>query len=124
MPGRDPSPLPGASDEGLREVEDRLDDELAVIDTLGYPTYFLTVAEVADLIRAKGGARRGPRLGRRFLVNYLLGISRVDPIRHHLLMERFCTTLRAELPDIDVDVESARRTEITRRSSSGSVGSG
>ncbi len=103
---------PGASDEGLREVEDRLDDELAVIDTLGYPTYFLTVAEVTDLIRAKGVrvAARGSGAGS--LVNYLLGISGVDPIRHHLLMERFCTTLRAELPDIDVDVESARRTEI------------
>ena len=46
------------------------------------------------------------------LVNHLLGISGVDPIRHRLLMERFCSPLRAELPDIDVDVESARRTEI------------
>jgi len=55
-------------------------------------------------------AARGSGAGS--LVNYLLGISGVDPIRHHLLMERFCTTLRAELPDIDVDVESARRTEI------------
>ena len=91
---------------------DRLDDELAVIDTLGYPTYFLTVAEVTDLIRARGVrvAARGSGAGS--LVNHLLGISGVDPIRHRLLMERFCSPLRAELPDIDVDVESARRTEI------------
>ncbi|HOR15549.1 MAG TPA: DNA polymerase III subunit alpha, partial [Dermatophilaceae bacterium] len=46
------------------------------------------------------------------LVNYLLGISGVDPIRYDLLMERFCSPLRAQLPDIDIDVESARRTEI------------
>ncbi|HWO52605.1 MAG TPA: PHP domain-containing protein, partial [Ornithinibacter sp.] len=103
---------PGASDAEQQVVLDRLDDELGVIDTLGYPTYFLTVAEVTDLIRARGVrvAARGSGAGS--LVNHLLGISGVDPIRHHLLMERFCSPLRAELPDIDVDVESARRTEI------------
>jgi error-prone DNA polymerase len=103
---------PGASDAERQVVLDRLDDELGVIDTLGYPTYFLTVAEVTDLIRERGVrvAARGSGAGS--LVNHLLGISGVDPIRHHLLMERFCTPLRAELPDIDVDVESARRTEI------------
>ncbi len=103
---------PGASEAEHEVVRTRLDDELGVIDTLGYPTYFLTVAEVTDLIRARGVrvAARGSGAGS--LVNHLLGISGVDPIRHHLLMERFCSPLRAELPDIDVDVESARRTEI------------
>ncbi|KGN38499.1 DNA polymerase III subunit alpha [Knoellia subterranea] len=93
-------------------VLSRLDDELRVIADLGYPTYFLTVAEVTDLIKARGVrvAARGSGAGS--LVNYLLGISGVDPIRHDLLMERFCSPLRAELPDIDIDVESARRTEI------------
>ncbi|HYN68223.1 MAG TPA: DNA polymerase III subunit alpha [Ornithinibacter sp.] len=103
---------PGASEAEQQVVLTRLDEELAVIDTLGYPTYFLTVAEVTDLIRARGVrvAARGSGAGS--LVNHLLGISGVDPIRHRLLMERFCSPLRAELPDIDVDVESARRTEI------------
>ncbi len=103
---------PGATATELQTVEDRLDAELAVIASLGYPTYFLTVAEVTDLIRARGVrvAARGSGAGS--LVNHLLGISGVDPIRHRLLMERFCSPLRAELPDIDVDVESARRTEI------------
>ena len=103
---------PGAGEAERQVVLDRLDEELAVIDTLGYPTYFLTVAEVTDLIRARGVrvAARGSGAGS--LVNHLLGISGVDPIRHRLLMERFCSPLRAELPDIDVDVESARRTEI------------
>ncbi|MEO6791738.1 MAG: DNA polymerase III subunit alpha [Ornithinibacter sp.] len=103
---------PGAGDTERQVVRDRLAEELAVIETLGYPTYFLTVAEVTDLIRARGVrvAARGSGAGS--LVNHLLGISGVDPIRHRLLMERFCSPLRAELPDIDVDVESARRTEI------------
>lgn len=103
---------PGASEAHLQVVHDRLDAELAVVRSLGYPTYFLTVAEVTDLVRARGVrvAARGSGAGS--LVNHLLGISGVDPVRHGLLMERFCSPLRAELPDIDIDVESARRTEI------------
>ena len=78
----------------------------------GYPTYFLTVATVVDLIRDRGVrvAARGSGAGS--MVNYLLGISGVEPLAHDLLMERFCTPLRAQLPDIDIDTESARRTEI------------
>jgi error-prone DNA polymerase len=56
---------PGAGEAERQVVLDRLDEELAVIETLGYPTYFLTVAEVTDLIRAKRGAGGRPRLGRR-----------------------------------------------------------
>ncbi len=102
----------GASDRRLREVEQRLDEELAVVDQLGYPSYFLTVAAVCDLVREMGVrvAARGSGAGS--LVNYLLGISGVEPLEHGLLMERFCSPLRAQLPDIDVDVESARRTEV------------
>ncbi len=94
------------------EVRRRLDDELGVIETLGYPSYFLTVADVVDLIRDMGVrvAARGSGAGS--LVNYLLGVSGVDPIRHGLLMERFLSPLREALPDVDVDVESARRTEV------------
>ena len=106
---------PGRTESELGAVSDRLEDELGVIETLGYATYFLTVAQVCDLIREMGVrvAARGSGAGS--LVNYLLGISGVDPMRHGLLMERFCSPLRAELPDIDIDVESARRTEIYER---------
>jgi error-prone DNA polymerase len=92
----------------------RLDDELEMIRGLGYASYFLTVGDVTDLIRELGVrcAARGSGAGS--LVNYLLGISGVDPIRYGLLMERFLSPLRASLPDIDVDVESARREEIYR----------
>ncbi len=90
----------------------RLDDELGVIRGLGYASYFLTVADVTDLIKEMGvrAAARGSGAGS--LVNYLLGVSGVDPIRHGLLMERFLSPLRQDLPDIDVDVESARRLEV------------
>jgi len=102
----------GAGDSELSAVASRLEDELRVIAELGYPTYFMTVAAVCDLIRDLGVrvAARGSGAGS--LVNYLLGISGVEPLRYGLLMERFCSPLRAQLPDIDIDVESARRTEI------------
>ena len=82
------------------------------ISMLGFATYFLTVAEVVDLTRAHGirVAARGSGAGS--LVNHLLGISGIDPMGHGLLMERFLTTLRRQLPDIDIDVESARRLEV------------
>ncbi len=98
-----------------RTVLDRLGEELAVIRQLGYPSYFLTVADVCDLIRAMGVrvAARGSGAGS--LVCYLLGISGVDPVRHGLLMERFLSPLRQALPDVDIDVESARREEVYQR---------
>jgi error-prone DNA polymerase len=97
-----------------RDVLDRLDEELEMVRRLGYPSYFITVAEVCDMIRAHGGrvAARGSGAGS--LICYLLGISGVDPIRHGLLMERFLSPLRQALPDIDIDVESARRLDIYR----------
>ncbi|WP_194903011.1 DNA polymerase III subunit alpha [Quadrisphaera sp. INWT6] len=103
---------PGASLAHLQRVRQRMDEELATIDALGFPTYFLTVAEVCDLTRRLGVrvAARGSGAGS--LVNHLIGISGVEPLAHGLLMERFLTTARVELPDIDVDVESARRTEV------------
>jgi error-prone DNA polymerase len=92
----------------------RLDDELETIRALGYASYFLTVADVTDLIGEMGVRRAARGSGAGSLVNYLLGISGVDPIRHGLLMERFLSTRRASLPDIDVDVESARREDVYR----------
>jgi error-prone DNA polymerase len=98
-----------------RAATERLEAELATIATLGYGGYFLTVAEVVDLIKEMGVrvAARGSGAGS--LVNHLLGISGVNPLEHGLIMERFLSPLRQALPDIDIDVESARRTEIYTR---------
>ncbi|RCG27450.1 DNA polymerase III subunit alpha [Streptomyces diacarni] len=92
----------------------RLDEELAVIESLGYSSYFLTVARIVEDVRELGVrvAARGSGAGS--FVNHLLGIAHADPVAHGLLMERFLSPRRAELPDIDIDVESARRLEVYR----------
>ncbi len=97
-----------------RDARDRLERELAVITATGMASYFLTVADVADRIRAAGirCAIRGSGAG--CFVNHLLGISAIDPLEHDLLMERFLSPIRATLPDIDLDVESARRLDAYR----------
>jgi error-prone DNA polymerase len=96
----------------INKARARLDDELATVATLGYEPYFLTVADITDMARDKNirVAARGSGAGS--LICHLLGISGVDPMQHGLLMERFCSPLRRALPDIDIDVESARRLEI------------
>ncbi|WP_426504457.1 PHP domain-containing protein [Dactylosporangium sp. McL0621] len=92
----------------------RLEEELAVIDHLGYPAYFLTVAQIVDDTRRLGirVAARGSATGS--LVVHLLGIATANPVRHDLLMERFLSPRRTTLPDIDIDVESTRRLEVYR----------
>jgi error-prone DNA polymerase len=94
------------------QVHDRLEHELGMISGLGYASYFLTVGDVCDLVRDLGVrvAARGSGAGS--LVNYALGISGVEPLGHDLLMERFLSPRRQALPDIDIDVESARRLEV------------
>lgn len=98
----------------LAHIQHRLSKELIAINQLGFATYFLTVADVAQMIRDMRVriAARGSGAGS--LVNYLLGISGVDPISEGLLFERFLSTERSTLPDIDIDVESARRHDIYR----------
>jgi error-prone DNA polymerase len=92
----------------------RLDHELDIIARTELAPYFLTVADVARRIKARGirVAIRGSGAG--CLVNHLLGISAIDPLEHGLLMERFLSQTRETMPDIDLDVESARRIEAYR----------
>jgi error-prone DNA polymerase len=94
------------------KVEDRLNHELAMIHRLGYSAYFLTVADIVADVRAMGirCACRGSAAGS--IVCYLTGISDVDAVRHDLAFERFMNPMRDELPDIDIDVESARREDV------------
>ncbi|MFC8302503.1 DNA polymerase III subunit alpha [Specibacter sp. NPDC057265] len=96
-------------------VRHRLDTELATIGSLGFDSYFLTVAEVSDMIKGMGVRRAARGSGASSLVNYLLGISAVDPVANELLFERFLSLDRSTLPDIDVDVESAERHNVYRR---------
>ncbi|MFT2017463.1 DNA polymerase III subunit alpha [Streptomyces sp. 796.1] len=91
---------------------DRLEEELRIIAWHGFAGYFLTVAEVAAQAQRLGirVAARGSGVGS--LVTHLLGISPIDPVAHGLVMERFLSEHRSALPDIDLDVESARRLEV------------
>lgn len=98
----------------LSQVHHRLGQELITINKLGFATYFLTVADVAQMIRDMKIRSQARGSGAGSLTNYLLGISGVDPIEHDLLFERFLSTERSTLPDIDIDVESARRHDIYR----------
>ncbi|MFD9124452.1 DNA polymerase III subunit alpha [Kitasatospora sp. NPDC059571] len=93
----------------------RLDEELRVINTLGWPTYFLTVAQVVDDVKEMGIRVQARGSGAGSLVVHLLGISFVNPLDHELIMERFLNLRRKSLPDIDIDVESARRLDVYRR---------
>ena len=97
-----------------RRAAQRLDHELSIIAKTGLASYFLTVADVASLIRSRGirCSIRGSGAG--CLVNYLIGISNIDPLDYDLIMERFLSEGRKGLPDIDLDVESARRIEAYR----------
>ncbi|MFF4646349.1 DNA polymerase III subunit alpha [Streptomyces sp. NPDC001389] len=100
---------------GDRAYWERMHEELDVIAYHGYASYFLTVAQVVDDVREMGirVAARGSGAGS--LVNHLLGIAHADPVANGLLMERFLSRRRRVLPDIDIDVESARRLEVYRR---------
>ncbi|GGT75567.1 DNA-directed DNA polymerase [Streptomyces lateritius] len=93
---------------------DRMHRELDIIAHHGFATYFLTVAQVVDDVKRMGirVAARGSGAGS--LVNHLLGIAHADPVENGLLMERFLSKNRTALPDIDIDVESARRLEVYR----------
>jgi len=94
------------------EVKARLAKEIWIVNQLGFASYFLTVASITDAARQLGirVAARGSGAGS--LICHLLGISEVEPISNGLLMERFCSIERNELPDIDIDVESDRRYEV------------
>ncbi|MFJ8200306.1 DNA polymerase III subunit alpha [Streptomyces sp. NPDC096152] len=99
---------------GRRDYWERMHEELDIIAHHGFASYFLTVAQVVDDVRDMGirVAARGSGAGS--LVNHLLGIAHADPVEHGLLMERFLSKRRVALPDIDIDVESARRLEVYR----------
>src|ERR1700761_3718605 len=96
------------------QARERLEHELDIIAQTGMAAYFLTVADVATRIRQAGirCAIRGSGAGS--FINHLLGISAIDPLEHDLLMERFLSPIRNTLPDIDLDVESARRLDAYR----------
>ncbi len=103
-------------DGGLRaDVVERLDYELGVIEQMGYPAYFLIVADLCEHAREVGirvGPGRGSAAG--CAVSYCMGITDLDPIEHGLIFERFLNPHRVSMPDIDIDFDERRRGEMIR----------
>ena len=95
------------------QYKQRLDMELDVITDMGFPGYFLIVADFIHWAKQQGipvGPGRGSGGGS--LVAYVLGITDLDPIYHELLFERFLNPERVSLPDFDVDFCMDRRDEV------------
>jgi DNA polymerase-3 subunit alpha len=93
----------------------RLDYELDVMIKMGFPGYFLVVADLCSHAREVGirvGPGRGSAAGS--LVAYALGITGLDPLEHGLLFERFLNPERISMPDIDLDFDERRRSEMIR----------
>ncbi|MCC3279111.1 DNA polymerase III subunit alpha [Arthrobacter sp. zg-Y40] len=97
------------------QMRNRLEHELGIIERLGFASYFLTVAEVSAMITGMGVRAAARGSGASSLVNYLLGVSHVNPLDHDLIFERFLSRDRSTLPDIDIDVESAERHNVYHR---------
>ena len=97
------------------EVQERLNFELHIMKTMGFPGYFLIVQDFIAAGRAMGvsiGPGRGSAAGS--AVAYCLGITKIDPIKYDLLFERFLNPDRISLPDIDVDFDDDGRGEVLR----------
>jgi DNA-directed DNA polymerase III PolC len=90
----------------------RLEHELNLIDTMGFSEYFLIVKEIVDFAKHEGIRCSGRGSAGDSIVSYALGITDADPVRHDLLFERFLNPERRQMPDIDVDFDSARRDEV------------
>jgi len=99
-------------DERVPGAWAQLAHELDVIETLGFPGYFLIVHELMEFCRERGILAQGRGSAANSAVCYALGVTAVDAVRHGLLFERFLAPERDGPPDIDVDIESGRREEV------------
>jgi error-prone DNA polymerase len=93
-------------------VRRQLDTELALIEELDYPGYFLTMYEIVSYCRRRAILCQGRGSAANSAVCFCLGITAVDPVNMSLLFERFLSRERAEPPDIDLDIEHERREEV------------
>ena len=96
------------------ETSERINFELHVMKTMGFPGYFLIVQDYINAARHKLGVSVGPGRGSAAgsAVAYCLGITQIDPIKYDLLFERFLNPDRISLPDIDVDFDDDGRGKV------------
>src|SRR5437762_2282861 len=103
----------GKLKHSLTDYEQRLERELAIIQQMQFPGYFLIVWDFIRYAKEHGipvGPGRGSAAGS--LVSYALGITDIDPLQHELLFERFLNPERVSMPDIDIDFCMNRRAEV------------
>jgi DNA polymerase-3 subunit alpha len=101
----------GISEEHKAQAE----YEVSVIKSMGFPGYFLVVADFIAWARSQGirvGPGRGSAAGS--LASYAMGITELDPLKYGLYFERFLNPDRVSLPDVDVDFDDRRRPEVIR----------
>ena len=93
------------------EVRERINFELHIMKTMGFPGYFLIVQDFINSARNELGVMVGPGRGSAAgsVVAYCLGITKIDPIKYDLLFERFLNPDRISLPDIDTDFDDDGR---------------
>ena len=93
-------------------VVKRLAHELGVIEGAGLAEFFLICWDLMRFAKEQGIPAQGRGSATSSIVSYTLGISRVEPIAHNLLFERFINPGRTTYPDVDIDFSSARREEV------------
>ena len=96
-----------------KEIRDRMEYEVSVIQKMGYVDYFLIVWDFINWAKLNGipvGPGRGSGAGS--IVAYSIGITDIDPIKYNLLFERFLNPDRISMPDFDVDFCYERRQEV------------
>ncbi|MBL7491902.1 DNA polymerase III subunit alpha [Frankia sp. AgB1.9] len=97
------------------EVLERIDYEVGVIEKMGFPAYFLVVADICEYARSQGirvGPGRGSATGS--MIAFIMGITELNPIEHALIFERFLNPERISPPDIDLDFDERRRGDMIR----------
>jgi DNA polymerase-3 subunit alpha len=104
--------FPGGVDEAHRA---QAEYEVSVITQMGFPGYFLVVADFIAWAKRQGirvGPGRGSAAGS--MASYAMGITELDPLAHGLIFERFLNPERVSMPDVDVDFDDRRRPEVIR----------
>lgn len=96
------------------EVAERVNFELYIMKTMGFPGYFLIVQDFINNARDNLGVMVGPGRGSAAgsVVAYCLGITKIDPVKYDLLFERFLNPDRISLPDIDTDFDDDGRGKV------------
>ncbi|MDE6344928.1 MAG: DNA polymerase III subunit alpha, partial [Muribaculaceae bacterium] len=98
------------------EIDERINFELHIMKTMGFPGYFLIVQDFINAAKNKLGVSVGPGRGSAAgsCVAYCLGITQIDPVKYDLLFERFLNPDRISLPDIDIDFDDDGRADVLR----------